>query len=132
MGLDWMLNGHVPKTGHEEQYHRIKNKLDRLDLDNQVAENQRKLLRRNLEAALEQETQSPFEVIGAPRVGIDEQATEWFRVNAYQPAQARVAIERAKPSARDPNNPQWGDRNEAFLGHWDRPFEALVQAEHGK
>lgn len=132
MGLDWMLHGHVPKPGREEQYRRIKDKLDRLELDDEVPENQRKPLRRDLEAALEQEALSPFEVIGAPRVGIDEAATEWFRLNVYLPIQQRVAVEKLKPSARDPNNPQWDDRNEGLVKHWDRPFEAVLVDERGK
>ena len=132
MGLDWMLDAHKAKPGCEKQYRRIIEKLHALENDKSIDLEQSEVLRRDLEAALKQAAVSPFQVIGAPQVGIDGAATEWFRINVYVPTEARVAIEKAKPIPRDPKYPLWDDRNDAFLAHWDRPFEALVQAEHGK
>ena len=132
MGLDWMLAAHRAKPGCEKQYRRIIEKLHALEYDKSIDLQKSEVVRRDLEAALEQEALSQFEVIGAPQVGIDDQATEWFRMHVYLPTQARVAAEKLKPMPRDPSNPQWTDRNEAFLGHWDRPFDALLQAERGK
>lgn len=132
MGLDWMLDAHKAKPGCEAQYRRINDKLHALEDDDGIDLQESEVLRRDLEAALNQVAVSPFEVIGAPKVGIEVAATEWFRTHVYLPAQARVAEEKRKPRPHDPIHPKWEDRNEAFLAHWDRPFEALLQEERGK
>ncbi len=130
MGLDWMLHAHKAKPGHEAQYLTITRKLDALDADKSVTKHQRALLRRDLEAALEQVSVSPYAVIGAPRVGIDEAATAWFRVKVFTPAHVQVAEELKKPNHGSNNS--WGDRNQAFIDHWGRPFEQVLADERGK
>jgi hypothetical protein len=82
MGLDLMLDAHKAKPGCEEQYRRIKDKLNALEADEGIGLEESEVLRNDLETALTQVSISPFEVIGAPQVGIDEVATEWFRINA--------------------------------------------------
>lgn len=132
MGLDWMLDAHRAKPGCEKPYRRIIEKLHALEHDRSIDLEQSEVMRRDLEAALKQVAISPFEVIGAPQVGIDAEATEWFRINLYLPAQVRVADEKTRPVPRDPSNPRWDDRNDDYINYWDRPFDALEQAEHGK
>jgi len=123
MGLDWMLHQHVPKKGCETEYLRLKKKLSALSQDKKLTEPQRELFKQELEAELEKVALSPFEVIGAPRVGVDEKATEWFRKNVYQDAQVRVTQEKALPKSR---------RNQRFLDTWDRPFDDILKANTGK
>jgi hypothetical protein len=132
MGLDWMLDAHKAKPGCEKQYRRIIEKLHALEHDKSIDLQKSEHLRRDLEVALKQVAISPAEVMGAPRVGVDEEATEWFRINLYLPAQVRVADEKTRPVPRDPSNPRWDDRNDDYINYWDRPFDTLVQAEHGK
>lgn len=116
MGLDWMLHGSKPKPGCEPQYRRINEKLSALDEDESLSVEEEKQLRTDLEAALESVSISPFQVIGAPRVGIDAEATEWFRRQVYEPVQVRLARE---------TNPQ-------FTAHWSRPFEVVLEEHRGK
>jgi hypothetical protein len=114
MGLDWLLKKHAAKAGRETEFHRITDKLAALDADAGLTDEQRTALRADLENALEQLAITPYEVIGAPRIGIDDKATEWFRKHCYQPAQ-----ERQLPG-------------EGFVAHWCRPFEVVLADEHGK
>ena len=58
MGLDWMLSDRKPKPGCEKHT--------------------------DLEAELEQVAITPYEVIGAPRVGIDDAATAWFKSQVFE------------------------------------------------
>ena len=131
MGLDWMLHGSRPKAGCEEQFRRINKKLNALEADESLTEEEKKPLRRDLEAALEQVAVTPFQVIGAPRVGIDADATEWFRTQLFAPMQKRVAEEKLRP-APDATKPQWHDRNDALIAHWSRPFEVVLEEHRGK
>ena len=59
---------------------------------------------------------SPYDVIGAPRVGIDADATAWFRREVYVPIQLQL------PQSKNPQ----------FIAYWRRAFEAVVQDECGK
>lgn len=131
MGLDWMLHTHAPKQGREQDFTRIKQKLEQLDFDDSLTAEQRTNLRRDLEQALEQVAVTPYAVIQAPRVGLDDEATEWFRVNAYLPAQARVAEQLQLPAPNDAA-PEWNQRDETFISYWSRSFEAVLAANHGK
>lgn len=132
MGLDWMLHAQRPKTGCTPEYLRIKDKLNALAGDENVTDEQRKTLQKDLKSALEQVSVSPFTVIGAPQVGIDAEATAWLRKEVYEPVQVRVAEEMGKTAPRDPAKPQWNDRNDAFIAYWSRPFDQVLQDEHGK
>ena len=131
MGLDWMLHGSKPKPGCEPQYRRINDKLNALNADASLTDDKKKKLRTDLEAALEQVAITPFEVIGAPRVGIDADATEWFRTKLFEPMQKRVAEEKLRP-APDATKPEWNDRNDALIAFWDRPFEVVLEEHRGK
>jgi hypothetical protein len=132
MGLDWMLQTDKPKAGWVKDYKRIKGKLEALDEDEGLTKEQRKALQRDLMSALKQVAVSSFEVIGAPQVGIDIEATEWFRREVFEPFQIRVAEEKKKPALRPSANPQWNDRNDRLIAHWGRPFEQVLQEEKGK
>ena len=132
MGLDWMLYANISKDGCETQYRRITNKLDALEADEKLSEDRAKALRQDLESALEQVSVSAFEVIGAPRVGIDAEATTWFKRQVFEPMQLRVASETQKSAPRDPTNPGWNDRNDSFIAVWSRPFEQVVLDHRGK
>ena len=117
MGLDWLLHGSKPKTGFEKQFHRINDKLNALKSDEKLPDDKKKQLRSDLELALKSVSISPFEVIGAPRVGIDEDATEWFKREVFAPIQLRLA--------KGKNAPR-------FVHYWGRPFDEVVQDERGK
>ncbi len=116
MGLDWMLHGSKPKPGYEKQFHRINDKLAALETDAGLADDKKKQFRSDLELALKSVSISPYEVVGAPRVGIDADATEWFRKQVYEPVQLRLSQE---------SNPR-------FIAYWRRPFSEIVEDERGK
>lgn len=116
MGLDWMLHSSKPKAGCETQFHRINDKLNALNADAAINDDKKKKLRSDLEAALEQVAVLPFQVIGAPRVGIDDAATDWFRRQVFEPMQLRLARE---------THPK-------FVAYWSRPFAEVIQKERGK
>lgn len=58
-----------------------------------------------------------FEVVGAPRVGIDAEATEFFRENVYEPARADALR---------------GEGNEKFRDFWLRSFEECLADHRGR
>lgn len=124
MGLDWMLDAHKAKPGCEKQYRRIKNQLYAVEHECTLPLQKTEVLRRHLEAELNQVAVSPFEVIGAPQVGIDAEATEWFRREIYAPTH-REALEEAGAAKGQ-------GRNDAFIKYWSRPFEAVLNDERGK
>lgn len=124
MGLDWMLDAHKAKPGCKQQYRRIIEKLDALEHDKNIDLEQSEVLRRDLEGALKQVAVSPFEVIGAPQVGIDSQATEWFRDEVYAPTHRGAVEEAADQKTKG--------RNDGFIKYWSRPFEAVLKDERGK
>jgi hypothetical protein len=123
MGLDWMLQAHTHRPGCEKQYRRIKAKLEALAEDEKLAAEQKEKLQKDLTSALKLVAVSPFEVIGAPQVGIDQEATAWFKREVFEPNQQRVAAERKKAT---------GDRMDRFIAFWARPFDQVVADEHGK
>ena len=45
MGLDWMLHGSRPKAGCEEQFRRINKKLNALESDESLTEEEKKCCR---------------------------------------------------------------------------------------
>ena len=69
MGLDWNPLAR-PKTGHEEEFVRLFRTLEA----HAAADDREKLLARFREIS-----QPPFELLGAPRVGLDAAADEWLR-----------------------------------------------------
>ena len=127
MGLDWLVHKTKPREGSVRRYHRLTRKLDRLtDADAPAA------VRKKVEGALAEVSISAFEVIGAPRIGVDAEATEWFRKEVYEVQQQAVAEELEKPPPGDPAKPKWAEQNEAFILHWGRPFHVVLAEETGK
>lgn len=121
MGLDWMLSESKPKDGCAAEYARLKTKLEALNDDEKLTEKQHNAIRSDLRAALGRVSINAYEVVEAPRVGIDAEATEWFKKNVFKPMQLRIATEKLKaaPDAR-------------FIAHWDRPFAEILKEQTGK
>ena len=132
MGLDWMLQDSKPKEGREKEYKNLKRALLALDEDESLDASHKKMLCQKVRGELKKVAVSAFEVIQAPRVGVDEEATNWFRENVYRPRQERLVEELLKPPPKDPSKPRWEDRNEAFVSYWRRSFEEVLKDERGK
>lgn len=82
MGLDWCLERAKPKPGSERRFAELNllfSKMEDQEPGGELAE---------LEEELKSITISCYEAAGAPRVGIDDRATEWFREKNYVPAHA--------------------------------------------
>lgn len=96
MGLDWVLTKSKAKPGFEERYATVTRMLADMRKDHQ-AESPR------LEAELKEISISCYEAVGAPRVGIDDNATEWYRKNNYEPAHADAKAGKLdhNPATRD-------------------------------
>ena len=116
MGLDWLLQGSKPKPRYEKQYLRINEKLNAIAAESAPSESKKTQRKNNLELALKSVSISPFEVIGAPRVGIDEEATQWLKREVFDPIQLRLL----KETSRE------------FVAFWSRPFSEVVEDERGK
>lgn len=108
MGLDWMLQRHKARLGFEDRYVAVTAMLNQMKGHAESPE---------LERELEEISLSCYEVVGAPQVGEDPAANEWFRFNCYVPA-----IESMEGGALDPEQ-------EAF---WRKPFEELLELHRGK
>ena len=81
MGLDWMLDKNKARPGNEERYATVSRMLTQMREQDEAESPE-------LEAELKELSISCYEVVGAPQVGIDEKATEWYRKNNYDPAHA--------------------------------------------
>ena len=77
MGLDWMVEKIKARPGFEERYATVTRMLKEMDGEAESPE---------LETELEEISITCYEVVGAPQVGHDERANEWFRENCYEPA----------------------------------------------
>ncbi len=60
----------------------------------------------------------PGESVRAPRIGIDPDATEWFRINKYEPRHADAGKD--------------SDAAPEFLRAWGPPFEEVVEDHRGE
>lgn len=129
-----MLDKLKPKDGHLAEFHRLQEELRTLDRQEGLPEEEYRKKAKALNAQLDEISISPFAVMGCPRIGIDKEATEWFRDNVVAERKKEVAEEKAKPRAPKDTPPreQWGYRNEAFVKHWSRSFKALVEENKGK
>ncbi len=113
MGLDWMLKD-KPVEGKEDRVAEIREELEDIDQDSDRAV--------TLKAELDSITVSAPETLGAPRVGIDANATEWFR-GVYERNHKEVV--EATPEERKRGN-------QGFYEFWSKPFEECLEAEKGK
>ena len=111
MGLDWVLDKHKARPGFEDRYATVTQRL--ADMRNDGAESP------DLEEELKKISISCYETVGAPRVGIDEEATEWYRKNNYEPAQADAISGKldGRPEAKE---------------FWLRPFEECLEDHKGQ
>lgn len=135
MGLSIYLADR-PRPGREGEYARLVGERARLQgdlspgclakllrLDRTArAERRRARLRqeiREIEAKLRVLLIDPGETIGAPRIGIDHAATDWFRDGEY----ARRHADALK------SDPQ---RSAQYVAIWKRPFEEVVADRRGE
>lgn len=109
MGLDWVLDKSKAKPGFEERYQTVTKMLQDMRVDGAVS--------KDLEEELEEISISVYEVVGAPQVGHDERANEWFRKNCYEPA--LEDLKKGRLSADQ----------EAF---WARPYDEILEEHKGK
>src|SRR5579885_331397 len=122
MGLDWMLEQRKPKEGQSAAFlqlgQQLKELRDSFDEDgDDKAEFEGK--EKALEDELEKVSVKAMEVIGAPRIGIDAEATEWFRKEIYESHRKAIAERGEKPGT-------------PYYDHWMRPFEEVLKDNHGK
>lgn len=106
MGLDWVLHQRKAIEGKEEEF-------DKLSAQLNASKNAEETKR--LETELNAIAISAFEVLGAPRVGIDEAATKWFKEEVYEKHVANV------------DNMD----NEEYRAYWLRPWEQVLASNHG-
>lgn len=110
MGLDWMLNKYKPKEGFEERLQVVAKLLKEIRASETAVSPQ-------LEAELKEISVSVYEAVGAPQVGFDERANEWFRKKVYEPA------------LKDAKKGYMGPEHAAF---WKKPFEECLEAHKGQ
>lgn len=110
MGLDWVLDKAKARPGHEERYKTVTRML--ADMRNEGAESPL------LEKELKEISISCYEAVGAPRVGIDDNATEWYRKNNYEPAHADAVAGKV--------------RNEEQRAFWLQDFEKCLEEHKGQ
>lgn len=110
MGLDWCLRD-KPAAGKAAEFVAIRAQLEDCEDSDEI---------NKLRAELEQVSTTPAATLGAPRIGIDEKATEWFR-KQYEEAHAHVT---GPEAAEIPNR--------HFVKFWSQPWEKVLEHEHGK
>lgn len=110
MGLDWVLHKHKARPGFEERYATVTRMLDQMREQDEAESPQ-------LEEEMKKVSVSPYEVVGAPQVGIDEEATEWFRKNNYEPARADAEA---------------GKGHDEFREFWKQDFETCLEKFKGR
>jgi hypothetical protein len=110
MGLDWILNKTKARPGSESRFAELSVMVERMKEEGADPGP-------TTEAELEAVSMSCFEVLGTPRVGIDEEATEFFRTEVYEPARADA---------------EKGEGNSEFQAYWMRPYEKVLEENRGK
>ena len=112
MGLDWVLDKAKARPGFEERFVTVTRMLQQMREQDEAESPE-------LEAELEEISISCYEAVGAPQVGIDEKATQWYRENNYEPAHAD-----AKAGELD-NRPELRD-------FWLQDFEKCLEKNKGQ
>ena len=119
MGLDWMVDKRKPKPGFEKEFETVSKQYnDAADEESEEKANKR----------LEEISDSAYAVIGSPRVGIDAEATQWFKEKIYEPNYERAKDEQTR-EIKSENT--WDRRNTEFIAHWLRPFEEVLKDSTG-
>lgn len=140
MGLDWCVDKIKPRPGSERRFAEIQLLMkaikdnegaithleDEVD-DSAILEKLKEMgvtsgrweaYQETLDEELKGISVSCFEAAGAPQVGIDEVATEWFRKNCYDPAhEDAVAGKMHNPNATE---------------FWKRTFDECLADHHGQ
>lgn len=110
MGLDWMLDKVKARPGSENRFAEISSMMSRMREEGVEPGP-------DISREFDEVSVSCFEAIGAPRVGYDEAATEFFREKVYEPARAD-ALE--------------GVGNPEFQAFWRRSFEECLEDHRGR
>ena len=105
MGLDWMVNKRKPKLGLDERFKQVESLMGEADEDSNEFT--------RLAKELEEVSVSAFEVIGCPRVGIDEEATTWWDENVYAPSIEKAKKIRAESPYAGPPESEWREHQRA-------------------
>lgn len=119
MGLDWCVMDKI-REGREPQAARLRTKIEELSNREELTPVQERRLQ-SLQRHYDKVTISAEETIGAPRIGIDEQATAWFKKEIWEPNHEHVC-----------KDPEEATQNLAFYQHWSRPFEECFKEAYGK
>lgn len=85
MGLDWVLDKTKPREGSETRFAEIELALTKIRESAKTQEAYEELTE-DLREELDGISMSAFEAVGAPRIGHDKRADEWFREHNYDPA----------------------------------------------
>jgi hypothetical protein len=107
MGLDWVLMRRKPKRGAARTFAALTARLAK-------ARGQAKT---RLEKQLDAVSTRAEEAIGAPRVGVDERATRWWREHVYAPNAERALL---------------GSGTAESIASWSRPQAVLLREAKGK
>jgi len=110
IGLDWMLEKAKAKPGFEERYATVTKMLKDMEGEAESPE---------LEKELEEISISCYEAVGAPRVGFDERANEWFRKENWEPAHQDAKAGKL-------------DSNPGYRDFWMQDFETCLEEHKGK
>jgi len=132
MGLDWVLDKRKPKDGHREEFHKLTGDLRKIDGQEDISREEYREKTKALNDRIDEISDSPYEAIGCPRIGIDPEATEWFRKEIYLDHLEQVRKEMEKPAALEGEERTWNHRNEEYIANWSRPFEELLEESKGR
>ena len=116
MGLDWVLQKTKARPGSEIRFAEIELAMKKIE-QNSKSQEQYEELTRELSEELESISIHAFEVVGAPRIGHDKRADDWFFENAY-----KRNHELAKSSTR----------RDRWVELWSKPFDEVVEHHKGK
>jgi len=111
MGLDWVLHQRKPKEGFEDRFKVVTNMLQQIRRSEDIVSPE-------LEQELKDISVSCYEAVGAPQVGVDERANEWFRKNCYEPAHKDAL-------AGKMHSPEQAD-------FWKQDFETCLETHKGQ
>ena len=121
MGLDWMLNKYKAKEGYESEYEEITRQIDECD-DDKGKEDM--LMQKRDEIAV-----SAYEIIGCPKIGVDSEATTWWKSEIYWPSVERAKQLKSTVAKQGPLSKHHQD----FVDHWlNKSMTQLLQNATGR
>lgn len=116
--MDWILVKRKARPGAESRFQFLDAAFKRMSADDVEPSEA-------AQAEYEAVSISVYEEIGAPRVGIDKEATEWFREHVYEPTR-HEALGSQPGLFEDPESHRgWKD-------YWLRPFEEVLADQKGR